>query len=145
VATTERVYLVGHYDHGVPDRNDPCLKHAPVSCPLGTPHRKLIAYDARTGATDASFTAQANTRQGPFVALVGADHLYVGGDFTLVGPYGDLRPQGGFAQFDRIETPGPTPPPPPPPPSTTTSTTRKPSTSTTTTRAPASTTSTTSP
>jgi hypothetical protein len=108
VATTERVYLVGHYDHGVPDRDDPCLRHAPVSCPLGTPHRKLIAYDARTGDTDASFTAQANTRQGPFVALVGADHLYVGGDFTQTGPYEELRPQGGFAQFDRIEAPGPT-------------------------------------
>jgi hypothetical protein len=109
VATSQRVYLLGHYDHGVPDRDDPCLKHAPVSCPLGTPHRKLIAYDARTGDTDASFTAQANTRQGPYVALVGADHLYVGGDFTQTGPFDDLRPQGGFAQFDRLEAPGPTP------------------------------------
>jgi hypothetical protein len=146
VATTERVYLVGHYDHGVPDRGDPCLKHAPVSCPFGTPHRKLIAYDARTGATDASFTAQANTRQGPFVALVGADHLYVGGDFTQAGPYDELRPQGGFAQFERIESPGPSPAPPPPPPtSTTTTTTRKPPKSTTTTTAPRTTTSTTSP
>ena len=73
----------------------------PVSCPLGTPHRKLIAFDARTGATDAGFTAQANTPQGPYVALVGAHHLYVGGDFTEVGPVGDLRPQGGFAVFDQ--------------------------------------------
>ena len=102
VATTERVYLVGHYDHGVPDKTDPCLKTVPVSCPLGTPHRKLIAYDARTGATDPTFTAQANTDTGPFVALVGSDHLYVGGDFTRVGPHGRLRPQGGFAAFPRI-------------------------------------------
>jgi hypothetical protein len=107
VATTERVYGVGHWDHGVPDRNDPCLKHAPVSCPLGTPHRKLIAFEARSGQTDASFTAQANTETGPYVALVGAHHLFIGGDFTEVGPRGDLRPQGGFAAFDQIEAPGP--------------------------------------
>jgi hypothetical protein len=110
VATTERVYGVGHWDHGVPDRHDPCLKHVPVSCPLGTPHRKLIAFSPRTGDTDASFTAQANTATGPYVALVGAHHLYVGGDFTQVGPAGQLRPQGGFAAFDHIEAPGPVPP-----------------------------------
>jgi len=127
VATTERVYGVGHWDHGVPDRNDPCLKHVPVSCPEGTPHRKLIAYDARTGETDAGFTAQANTDTGPFVALIGADHLYVGGDFTEVGPVGELRPQGGFAAFNRIERPGPTPPRPTttaPPPTTSSSSKR---------------------
>jgi hypothetical protein len=103
VATTERVYGVGHWDHGVPDKDDPCLKHAPISCPLGTPHRKLIAFDARTGDTDASFTAQANTDQGPYVALIGAHHFYVGGDFTEVGPVDELRPQGGFAAFDQID------------------------------------------
>ena len=70
-ATTERVYGVGHWDHGVPDKSDPCLRHVPVSCPNGTPHRKLIAYDARSGQTDASFTAQANTDTGPYVAIVG--------------------------------------------------------------------------
>jgi hypothetical protein len=101
VATTERVYGVGHWDHGVPDRNDPCFHQAQVTCPDGTPHRKLIAFDAGTGATDAAWTAQANTPQGPYVALVGAHHLYVGGDFTEVGPLGALRPQGGFAAFDQ--------------------------------------------
>jgi len=129
-ATTDRVYGVGHWDHGVPNRDDPCLKHVPISCPEGTPHRKLIAYHARTGETDASFTAQANTDTGPFVALVGAHTLYVGGDFTEVGPVGNLRPQGGFAAFEQIEQPGPVPPPKAPPPSTT-ATTSKPTTSTT--------------
>ena len=105
VATTALVYGVGHWDHGVPDKNDPCLRHVPVTCLDGTPHRKLIAFDARTGVTDAAFTAQANTPQGPYVALVGAHHLYVGGDFTEVGPLGALRPQGGFAAFDQIEAP----------------------------------------
>ena len=138
VATTERVYLVGHYDHGVPDKDDPCLKHAPVSCPSGTPHRKLIAYDARTGDIDGSFTAQANTRQGPYAALVGAHHLYIGGDFTEVGPRDELRPQGGFAQFDQVEAPGPIPPAPP----TTTTSTTTPSSTTTTAKKPAATTTT---
>jgi hypothetical protein len=71
------------------------------------PHRKLIAYEARTGNIDGGFTAQANTRRGPFVGLIGAHHLYVGGDFTQVGPTRELRPQGGFAQFGRIEAPRP--------------------------------------
>jgi hypothetical protein len=124
VATTKRVYMVGHWDHGVPDKTDPCLRHVPVSCPDGTPHRKLIAYDARTGETDASFTAQANTDTGPYVALVGAHHLFVGGDFTRVGPAGRLRPQGGFAAFDQIAEPGPMP---------STTTTRAPASSTTST------------
>ena len=111
-ATTERVYGVGHFDHGVPDKSDPCLRHVPVSCPNGTPHRKLIAYDAGSGQTDAGFTTQANTDTGPYVAIVGAHHLFVGGDFTEVGPAGDLRPQGGFAAFDQIAQPGPVPPTP---------------------------------
>jgi hypothetical protein len=110
VSTTERVYLVGHYDHEVPNKDDPCLKHVPVTCHAGTPHRKLVAFQATTGHSDPSFTAQANTRQGPYVALVGRNHLYVGGDFTEVGPVGNLRPQPGFAQFDRIREPGPAPP-----------------------------------
>jgi hypothetical protein len=126
-ATTERVIGVGHFDHGVPDKTDPCLRHVPVSCPHGTPHRKLIAFDARTGQTDATFTAQANTDTGPYAALVGAHHLYVGGDFTEVGPAKALRPQGGFAAFDQIEEPGPAP---------VTSTTTEPPASTTTTKPP---------
>ena len=28
-ATATRVYLVGHYDHQVPDKDDPCLKLSP--------------------------------------------------------------------------------------------------------------------
>jgi hypothetical protein len=109
-ATTERVYLVGHYDHEVANKDDPCLKIVPVYCANGDPHRKLAAFDARTGNVDPSFTAQANTPQGPYVALIGANHLYVGGDFTEAGPVDHLKPHPGFAQFDRISKPGPAPP-----------------------------------
>ena len=51
-----------------PTRTTPACgtSRSPARC--GTPHRKLIAYDARTGDTDASFTAQANTDTGPYVA-----------------------------------------------------------------------------
>jgi hypothetical protein len=107
VSTPSRVYLVGHYDHEVPNKDDPCLKHVPVTCSDGTPHRKLAAFDPVTGHADPSFTAQGNTPQGPYVALVGRDQLFVGGDFTEIGPVGALRPQPGFAAFDRITGPGP--------------------------------------
>jgi hypothetical protein len=108
-ATTDRVYLVGHYDHEVPNAKDPCLKPAPqpngqmgVSCPKGTPHRHLAAFDARTGNLDPSFTAQANTPEGPDVVVAGAAHLYVGGNFTKVAdtPGGRYRSQPGLAVYD---------------------------------------------
>jgi hypothetical protein len=131
VSTARRVYLVGHYDHEVPNKDDPCLRNVPMTCSNGTPHRKLAAFDPLTGHSDPSFTAQGNTRQGPYVALVGRDHLYVGGDFTQVGPAGHLRNQPGFAQFDRISEPGPAPPvKTTSTSSTTTTTSKKPSTTT---------------
>jgi hypothetical protein len=108
-ATATRVYLVGHYDHEVPNKNDPCLKPSPqpngqmgVSCPNGTPHRHLAAFDAHNGNLDPSFTAQANTPEGPDVVLIGAAHLYVGGNFTKVAdtPGGRYRPQPGLAVYD---------------------------------------------
>ena len=47
------------------------------------------------GAHDLGFTAQFNTPQGPWVAAIGAEHLYVGGDFTKV----NFDPHPGFVQF----------------------------------------------
>ena len=73
-ATRERVYVIGHYDHTVPDPNDPCLKvrdlgdgHYGVSCPDGTlepsPRRLLRQRGDRwTGRTPAS---PASTRTSP--------------------------------------------------------------------------------
>jgi hypothetical protein len=93
------VYLVGHYDHEVPDPKDPCLQIDPttggVSCPNGTPHRHLAAFDPRgqldskgknTGkaVTDPGFTAQADTAEGPNVVVIGAHQMYVGGNFSKV-------------------------------------------------------------
>lgn len=100
-ATTDRVYVGGHYDHTVPDPNDPCLEirelspgHFGVSCPDGTPSRHLAAFYASgeivngksTGKSviDTSFTAQADTSEGPYVVTIGANRMYVGGNFSKV-------------------------------------------------------------
>jgi hypothetical protein len=60
----------------------------------GDVNHHISAFDPVTGAHDQSFTAQFNTPQGPEVAVLGAGHLYVGGNFTKVN---DLHP--GFVQF----------------------------------------------
>ncbi|MDQ1518697.1 MAG: hypothetical protein QOE80_4527 [Actinomycetota bacterium] len=94
-ATTARLYFVGHYDY-VLGPNTTC---GASSCaggkPGDSPNRHIAAFDPLNGAQDTSFTAQLNTPQGPEVALVGAHHLYVGGDFTKVNF--DAHP--GFAEF----------------------------------------------
>ena len=100
--THDRVYLVGHFDHAVADPNDPCLDIGPlpdggngVLCDQETPSRHLVAWDVRgeidsTGRTPArpssipSFTAQANTSEGPYNVHLGANRMYVGGNFTEV-------------------------------------------------------------
>jgi hypothetical protein len=48
-----------------------------------------------SGAHDVDFAPQLNTPQGPYVAFIGARHLFVGGDFTEVNG----RPQPGFVKF----------------------------------------------
>ena len=55
-ATRESVYVVGHYDHTVPDPKDPCLEirdlgdgHSGVRCPDGTPSRHLAAFYGGAG------------------------------------------------------------------------------------------------
>ena len=97
VATTERVFLVGHYDY-VLGNNTVCHAGAGV-CSGGkrgdVPNRHISVFEPSGGAQDIGFTAQLNTPQGPYVALVGAHSLYVGGDFTEANG----RPQPGFVQF----------------------------------------------
>src|SRR5581483_8168869 len=112
-ATTTRVYLVGHYDHEVPNAKDPCLTtytpqppdgHLGISCPDGHPHRHLAAFDAKTGMVDPTFTAQADTNEGPSVAVIGARNLYVGGNFLKVSdtPGANYRAQPGLAIYPAI-------------------------------------------
>jgi hypothetical protein len=98
VATTERVYLVGHYDYVLGD-NTVC--HG-SSCfggnPGDVPNRHISVFEPKGGAQDIGFTAQLNTPQGPYAALVGANSLYVVGDFTETNG----MPQPGFVQFPAL-------------------------------------------
>jgi hypothetical protein len=87
VATATKAYLVGHFNHAGIKPNDPCLVFTPthnVSCPQGTHNNHLVAFDAKTGFLDTTFTAQADTIKGPDDASLGARHMYVGGDFLGV-------------------------------------------------------------
>jgi outer membrane protein assembly factor BamB len=86
-ATT--AYLAGHYDFVVPQKSD-CYRH----CPEGTERRHLAAFDARTGETD-TWNPVADTNTGPYTAAIGANHVYVGGEFMHING----RRQPGFAQF----------------------------------------------
>ena len=98
VATTERVILVGHYDY-VLGGNTVCGSSSCFGGKEGdVPNRHISVFEPKGGAHDISFTAQLNTPQGPYVALVGANSLYVAGDFTEVNG----KPQGGFVQFPAI-------------------------------------------
>jgi hypothetical protein len=95
VATTERVILVGHYDY-VLGENTVC---GSSSCEGGkdgdVSNRHISVFEPIGGAHDLSFTAQLNTPQGPYAAAIGANSLYVVGDFTEANG----APQPGFVQF----------------------------------------------
>ena len=124
--THDRVYLVGHFDHAVIDPNDDCLKYRDlptggqgVLCDQETPRRHLVAFDVRgevdsagknTGKAvlDPSFTAQANTSEGPYTIHLGANRMYVGGNFTEVASTpvanGGLPvKQAGFAAYPPLQ------------------------------------------
>jgi hypothetical protein len=82
-ATDKRVYIGGHFDVEEEDPNAPCLHVAPTICigqPGSTKHRHLVAFNL-DGHVDNTFTAQADTPEGPSVMLVGPQGLYVGGNF----------------------------------------------------------------
>jgi hypothetical protein len=98
VATTQRVYLVGHYDW-VLGNNTICHGSSCTGGAAGdVPNRHISAFEPTGGAHDTSFTGQLNTPQGPYGALIGANSLYVVGDFTEV----NQAPQPGFVQFPAI-------------------------------------------
>ena len=109
VSTQDRVYVVGHFDHTVPDPKDPCLQlrdqdpNTPgdqlgVSCPDGTASRHLAAFHAsgeldsrgrntRKAILDPDFKAQADTSEGPYYVHLGASRMYVGGNFTDIANF----------------------------------------------------------
>ena len=128
VATNDWVFLVGHFDWEVHNPAAKCLNTPaagggynctpdpnapPPPDEAPSPHRHLVAFDARgerkatnpsqyTGnsVVDPTFTAQADTAEGPFTAFIGANRLYVGGNFYNVVS----TPQSTGGQ--RIKQPG---------------------------------------
>ena len=84
--TDQRIYLGGHFDVAEPDPDAQCIHNAPSICVppesnTAEPHKHLVAFDY-SGKTDASWTAQANTPEGPTTLLAGPGALYLGGNFT---------------------------------------------------------------
>ncbi|MGH9005206.1 MAG: hypothetical protein ACRDYV_18955, partial [Acidimicrobiia bacterium] len=90
VATATTVYLMGHYDYVV-DAGSSCYK----DCRNSIPRRHLAAFDAMTGDLDPDWHPVANTNTGPYTAVLGAHHLWIGGEFTEV----NRTPQPGVVQF----------------------------------------------
>jgi hypothetical protein len=88
-ASNTTVFLVGHYDFIIPKQSS-CYQY----CPNGTERRHLTAFDAATGVVD-PWNPKADTPTGPYSVAVGADHVFVGGEFTAIN--GAAHP--GYAQF----------------------------------------------
>ncbi|MGH9038827.1 MAG: WD40 repeat domain-containing protein [Acidimicrobiia bacterium] len=92
IATEEVIYLLGHYDYIILDKDSDCYQYCPDD---GNPNRRhLAAFDPANGNLD-GWNATANTPQGPYHGYLGAHHLYIAGDFTEIN--GDPHP--GIAQF----------------------------------------------
>jgi len=105
VAVTDtEVFLVGHFGHVAASAKDVCptptSPNQPVSCTFGNQNRTnhLAAFDLN-GKLQGNFTAQANTPKGPEFAYLGAQDLYVGGDFT--GVASAPNPNGGVAVYHK--------------------------------------------
>ena len=92
LASDTTVYLLGHYDFIVPSKST-CYQ----KCPGGPERHHLAAFDAATGALD-PWNPTANTSTGPHSGTIGANHLWVGGEFTMI----NRVPQPGVAQFPGV-------------------------------------------
>jgi len=97
--TDNHVYLVGHFGHVAASAKDVCVP-GQLSCDFGNQNRTnhLAAFDLN-GKLLGTFTAQANTPKGPEFAYLGAQDLYVGGDFT--GVASAPNPNGGVAVYHK--------------------------------------------
>jgi hypothetical protein len=107
--TDQRIYFGGHWDVEVEDPNEPCLSKIPVKCheaKSATLHRHLVAFHPN-GDLDDTWTAQADTSEGPNVLVAGPEGLYLGGNFfsTLDDHFlngGKQTWHPGFALFPPI-------------------------------------------
>jgi hypothetical protein len=83
------VYLAGHYDYIV-SKDSSCYQY----CPGGPARRHLSGFATDTGAL-LPWNPTADTSTGPFSLALGAQALYVGGEFLKIN--GSSQP--GFAIF----------------------------------------------
>jgi hypothetical protein len=92
LASTTTVYLLGHYNYIIP-AGSTCLR----MCPGGPARHHLAAFDAATGTID-PWNPAANTSTGAYSGAIGANHLWVGGEFTMINQVA----QPGVAQFPGV-------------------------------------------
>ncbi len=92
LASATTVYLLGHYDFIVSAQST-CYR----MCPGGPQRHHLAAFDATTGALE-PWAPAANTSTGPYSGTLGANSLWVGGEFTMINQV----PQPGVAQFPGV-------------------------------------------
>jgi hypothetical protein len=103
-ASADTVYVMGHYDYIV-DKKSSCYQF----CPNGTRRHHLAAFNASDGLLT-GWNPDADTSTGPFTVTVGANNLYIGGEFTKI----NFQAQPGFAIFP-VASPVPVPVPVPDP------------------------------
>jgi hypothetical protein len=87
-ASGTTVYVAGHYDYIVSKKSS-CYQF----CPGGPRRHHLSAFS--TDGTLLSWNPDADTSTGPFTVAVGADALYVGGEFNKI----NFKSQPGFVIF----------------------------------------------
>ncbi|MGH9035697.1 MAG: hypothetical protein ACRD0O_08015, partial [Acidimicrobiia bacterium] len=92
LASAATVYLLGSFDFIVAPQS-PCFR----MCPGGPQRHHLAAFDATTGALEL-WNPSADTATGPYSGTIGANHLWVGGEFTMINQV----PQPGVAQFPGV-------------------------------------------
>ncbi|HEV8626855.1 MAG TPA: PQQ-binding-like beta-propeller repeat protein [Acidimicrobiia bacterium] len=83
------VYVAGHYDYIV-SKDSSCYQY----CPGGPRRHHLSAFNATDGLLQA-WNPDADTSTGPFTLAVGANALYVGGEFMKI----NFKAQPGFTIF----------------------------------------------
>jgi outer membrane protein assembly factor BamB len=83
------VYVAGHYDFIV-SQDSSCYQY----CPGGPGRRHLAGFSASDGSL-LPWNPTADTSTGPYTAAVGANALYVGGEFNSING----KKQPGFAIF----------------------------------------------
>jgi hypothetical protein len=96
-ATPTEVVLVGHFGHVAASAHDVCT--VPPCKFINNNRTNHLAAFSLAGKLLPNFTAQANTPKGPEFAYLGAQDLYVGGDFT--GVASAPNPNGGVAVYHK--------------------------------------------